>query len=242
MTTKRALFAISASSLLLGACASAGPIGTAPSVTYLETAELPSPFAADMTDRTMPALLGPADELTISVVGVDFLTGLDLRVDSAGEINFPLAGPVRVVGRTPRELEQIIAARLVQTGQLIEPMVSVNVKEALSQRITIEGEVRRPGLYPATQRLTLLQAIALAQGTSEYSDLDEVIVYRTVGGQRYAALYDLQAVRRGNYEDPRIFPDDIITVGDARGRRLFEKFVQFIPALTTPLILALNNN
>ena len=116
--------------------------------------------------------------------------------------------------------------------------MSVNLLEIESSRITLDGQVKRPGVYPALPGMTLLQAVASAEGTTEDARLNEVVVFRTVEGRRFAALYDLKAVRQGNYEDPRIHANDIITIGDSNARRLFRNFISIIPLLTTPLIVA----
>jgi len=66
-----------------------------------------------------------------------------------------------------------------------------------------------------------------------------VVVFRTVDNQRYAALYDLKAIRRGVYADPDIYPNDIVMVGVDRGRRLFRDLLAIIPLITTPLVVAI---
>jgi polysaccharide export outer membrane protein len=69
--------------------------------------------------------------------------------------------------------------------------------------------------------------------------LDDVVVFRSVNGRQMAALYNLGAIRRGVYPDPKIYANDIVVVGDSKARRMFQQFVQLAPLLTTPLILAL---
>lgn len=226
--------------LALAGCASGRPtLGGAPNLTVVESNALPSPGRADFTAPVAPSFLGPSDLLQITVAGIDWLTDQEIRIDSSGEMSFPLAGSVDAAGLTPRELETLLAEQLVNRGQLVNPQVSVNVKETLSRSVTIEGQVKKAGIYPITGKITLLQAIALAQSTDEFSSLDDVVVFRTVDNQRYAALYDLKAIRHGVYEDPVIFPNDIVMVGDDRGRRLFRDLLSIIPLVTTPLVIAL---
>jgi polysaccharide export outer membrane protein len=69
--------------------------------------------------------------------------------------------------------------------------------------------------------------------------MDDVVVFRTVEGKPLAALYNLGAIRRGLYPDPKIFANDVIIVGDSNARRMFQKFLQVVPLLSTPLILGL---
>jgi polysaccharide export outer membrane protein len=87
--------------------------------------------------------------------------------------------------------------------------------------------------------MTLMRAIATAKGLDEFANQSDVVVFRTVEGQKLAALYNLKAIRRGAYEDPEIFANDVVVVGDSSARRLFRDIIQASPLLTTPLIVAL---
>ena len=86
-----------------------------------------------------------------------------------------------------------------------------------------------------------MRAVAVAGGTKDYADLQDVVVFREVGGQKYAALYNLEAIRRGNYADPEIYANDVIIVGDDNAKRVFRDLLQNAPLLTTPLIVLLQN-
>jgi len=87
--------------------------------------------------------------------------------------------------------------------------------------------------------VTLMRAVAAAKGLNEYARLDDVVIFRTVQGERMAALYNLGAIRRGLYADPRIYADDVVIVGDSEARRRFQQFIQALPLITTPIVLAL---
>jgi polysaccharide biosynthesis/export protein len=102
--------------------------------------------------------------------------------------------------------------------------------------------VKEPGLYPVIGHMSLMRAVATAKGASEFAKLDDVVIFRTVDSQRMAALYNLKAIRRGAYEDPEIFANDVIVVGDSSARRLFKDALQILPTLTTPLILLLQGS
>ena len=82
-------------------------------------------------------------------------------------------------------------------------------------------------------------SVATAKGVSEFARMDDVVVFRTVGGQPMAALYNLGAIRRGRYPDPKIYANDVVIVGDSQARHRIQAFLQVAPLLTTPLILAL---
>jgi polysaccharide export outer membrane protein len=120
--------------------------------------------------------------------------------------------------------------------------VTINMKKTQSQTVTVAGDVKEPGIFPLVGDMTLLRAIAAAKGTTDTSKLDNVVLFRTVNGQRMAALYNVKMIRKGNYEDPRIYANDLVVVDDSRARRIFKDFLQLAPLLSSPLIIALQNN
>lgn len=173
--------------------------------------------------------VGAQDLLQISVFGVDDLNH-QARVNSNGMINVPLLGGVMAGGRTVPELERELAARYAD-GYLQSPQVSVFVTEYTSQRVTIEGSVKNPGIYPLTGRTSLLQTVAMAGGLDELADLQGVVLFRHVNGERMAAGFDLAAVRRGEMADPQVYGDDMIVVEKSGSKSAFRDFLRSIPAL-----------
>jgi polysaccharide export outer membrane protein len=105
--------------------------------------------------------------------------------------------------------------------------------------VTIDGQVVEPGLYPVTNQMTLLRAIASAKGLSEFAREEEVVILRTVEGRKMAGLYSIAAIRRGAYDDPPIYANDIVVVGDSPQRRLFRDIISVAPLLVAPLIAVL---
>ncbi|MCD2323317.1 polysaccharide export protein [Sphingomonas sp. IC-56] len=220
-------------------CASR-PLGGSEAVKVVDSAALPEPGRADLVSGDRPYLIGPFDKLTIDVFGIPELSQREVQTDASGRLSFPLVGTLEVAGQTPSEVQEMIKERL-RGSYVRDPQVTVNLKETVSQMVTVDGEVRDPGLFPVVGRMTLMRAIATAKGTAQFAKLDDVVVFRTVQGQRYAALYNLKAIRRGAYSDPEIFANDVIVVGDSPGRRLFSTFLQAAPILSGPLIVALQN-
>jgi polysaccharide export outer membrane protein len=212
------------------------PKGTPTSSVQAFTAgNLPEPERGDLIAQNRPYLIGPFDKLSIDVFGIEELSRKEYQTDAGGRISFPLAGVVDAAGHTPAELETILEERL--RGRFVrDPQVTVNLKETVSQVITVDGEVKEPGLYPVIGRMTLMRAVATAKGTTEFAQLQNVVVFRTVGGQKMAGLYNLKAIRRGNYDDPEVFANDVVVVGDSSARRLFKDVVQIVPAIATPLV------
>ena len=225
--------------LALVGCAGTPRLGGDPGLKVMTAAELPAPVAADFAADTRPYYVGPLDKLEIDVFGIPELSKREVQVDADGKISFPMAGTLSVGGKTPFEIAQILNYQL-RVAHIRDPQVTVLLKEGVSQRITIAGEVKQPGQYPIVGRMSLLRATALAQGTTEFSKLNDVVVFRTVKGQRLAALFDLNAIRHGAYADPELFAGDVVMVGDSQSRRLFKDVLQALPVIISPLVIALD--
>lgn len=218
-----------------------GELGSAGGVQVFEGNELPAPQRSDVVGVGRPYLIGPFDKLEIDVFGIEGLSQREVAADASGRISFPIAGVIDASGMTPRELEMELVRRL-QAGHIRNPQVTVNLKETVGQMVTVDGQVKQPGVYPVLGRMTLTRAIATARGLDEFAKVDDVVVMRNVGGQRLAALYNLAAIRRANYPDPDIYPNDVVIVGDSKTRRLIKDATQLAPLITTPLIIALQRN
>jgi polysaccharide biosynthesis/export protein len=215
--------------------------GDGTGVELVQATELPPPDRSDQIQYNRPYLIGPFDKLIIDVFGIEELSKKEVQTDAGGRISFPLAGIIEAAGRTPGELEQILEEKL--RGRFVRnPQVTVNLKETVSQVITVDGEVKEPGLYPVIGRMTLMRAVATAKGTAEFAKLNDVVVFRTVKNQKMAALYNLKAIRKGYYDDPEVYANDVVVVGNSASRRIFKDGLQIAPLLLTPLIYILTRN
>jgi polysaccharide export outer membrane protein len=222
---------------LLASCAS-HPFAPGAHLTLVPESALPPPADADPSTGRRAYRIGPLDQLSISVFGLPDLTQA-VHVDSDGRIALPLVGAIEAAGKTPEELSNLIEEGL--RGRYVRnPQVSVNVEEVVSQVLTIDGQVREPGLYPLVGQMTLMRAIASAKGATEFARLSDVVIFRSVGDRQMAALYNLSAIRRGTYPDPTVYAGDVIVVGDSPARRLFRDILQASPLITTPIIALLN--
>lgn len=228
-----------AGALLLAACGGTVRLGGDPQLGIRQGNELPPPDRMDLTAQARPYLIGPFDRMTIDVFGIEELSKREVQVDASGRISFPLVGVIEVAGLTPGEVEGLLNARL-QAAYVRNPQATVNLKETVSQVVTIEGQVKKPGLYPVLGRMTLMRAVATAEGTTEYTKLDDVVIFRTVNGQRLAALYDLNAIRHGAYADPEVYANDIVMVGDDKAKRLFKDLLTTFSLVSGPLIITLD--
>ena len=226
----------SAPGLLLALCALVLLAGCASTPShnagFSSNEDLPPPDTTTSSgayEGTSDYRIGAQDLLQVSVYGIDELSR-DVRVNSNGQISLPLIGGVMAGGKTIPELEKDIGDKL-KSGYIQDPQVTVFIKEFTSQQVTLEGALKKPGIYPLTGKTSLLQAIALAQGLDDLADLHNVIVFRTIDGKRMGAVYDIAQVRAGNLEDPAIYGDDIVVVEKSGGRSIYREFLRSIPAL-----------
>lgn len=220
---------------------SGGRVGETGQIRVVATDSLPEPTLGDAVAATSLYLIGPLDVLVVDVFGMEEMTDREIAVDRAGHISIPLAGSISAAGNSPEQLAALIAERLRQNF-MRNPLVSVNVKEATSQFVTVDGQVIQPGNYPVLGGMTLMRAVASAKGLGEFARQDDVVVLRTVDGQRYAGVYNLAAIRRGNYADPPIYANDIVVVGDSPALRRMKDIISVLPAITSPLIYVLDGN
>ena len=106
--------------------------------------------------------IGPLDVLDISVFQVPELTK-SVQVTDSGTVNLPLVGEISVAGKSAQEVERDLTARL-GAKYVKNPQVTVYVKEYNSQRVTITGAVKNPGVYPIKGNTSLVQVVAMAGG------------------------------------------------------------------------------
>lgn len=222
----------------VAACSSPQLVDTG-RVGIVAASELPLPTLDDLARGQRVHLVGPFDRLAVEVSGLPEL-GRQVQVDASGDIALPLAGNINVNGRTPQQIEAVVTERL-RSGYVRNPRVTVSILETVSQVVTVEGEVRQPGQYPVAGNMTLLRAIARAQGTTEFANSRFVVLFRTVNGRQMAALYDLRAIRLGAYEDPPVVPQDVISVGESSARRLFPQILSAASLLISPIITVMGN-
>ncbi|WCP73963.1 polysaccharide export protein (plasmid) [Sphingomonas hankookensis] len=224
--------------LAVSGCARREPLITTPRLTVIENSSvLPAPERQDLTAGDRPALIGPLDTIEVDVFNVPDLSR-EMQVDAGGKISMPLVSTIDVRGKTAEEVASAIESAL--RGRYVRnPQVTVNIKSSVSQVVTIDGQVVEPGLYPVTNQMTLMRAIASAKGMSEFARQEEVVILRTVEGRKMAGLYNVAAIRRGAYDDPPVYANDVIVVGDSPQRRMFRDFVSLSPLLAAPLVAIL---
>jgi polysaccharide export outer membrane protein len=188
----------------------------------------PDPLSATVLDESYQ--IAPLDTLRINVFQVDDLSG-EYDVDLTGHIAMPLIGNVRAVDLTTDQLQATLEEQL-GVAYLRDPDVTVGIAKSAGSNITVEGSVTNPGVFPVSQRITLLQAIAMARGTDPSANERRVAIFRQIDGQRMAAAFDLVDIRRGEEPDPVIYRGDIIIVDGSNTRRAFQDVLRSMPLLS----------
>lgn len=172
--------------------------------------------------------IGVQDTLSVTVFQEPDLSLKELQVDSAGNIDLPLIGRMLAQGKTASELSSEIAGRLNQK-YLENPHVSVTVAKSISQKVAVQGEVKEPGVFEIKGSTTLLEALSMAKGETRIAALREVVVFRTLGGRRMGAVFDIASIRRGDSPDPEILGNDIVVVGYSNAKAVWRDVVDAIP-------------
>jgi polysaccharide export outer membrane protein len=213
-----------AAALLVGACAdSAG--GPIPYNVALGNPDAPTvaPLGSDYH-------IAPMDTVSVKVFKSQDLTG-DYQVDLTGHISMPLVGEVDAANLTTAQLDQRLTEKLGEK-YFQNPDVSVGIKASSRRSVTVDGAVKQAGTFPVAGPTSLMQAVALAGGTTEDANARRVAVFRTIGGQRQGAAFDLTSIRHGQSQDPQIYPGDIVVIDGSAIKQGFKRVMQSFPLLS----------
>jgi len=172
--------------------------------------------------------IGPLDVLKVTVFQEKDLSFDQIQVDASGNLAFPLIGTVHAAGDTALELSNEIARELGKQ-YLVNPQVSVSVASSVSQNVTVEGDVKQPGVYAINGTETLLSALAQAQSPIDVAKLDQVVIFRDINGKRAGAVFDVKAIREGRVPDPQVLGGDVIVVGFDQVKGVFRDLFKAAP-------------
>jgi polysaccharide export outer membrane protein len=172
-------------------------------------------------------VIGPDDVISVDVFQIPDLSRT-VQVDSEGNILLPLLGSVQAAGRSVAQLSQQVATAYGDK-YVRDPKVTVSVKNSDSQKVTVDGAVVQPGIYPISSGTTLMQAIALAKGPDTKLASSNVAIFRTVGQNRTQAVFDLSDIRDGKVQDPQLQAHDIVVVDTSGVRKFFQDISPIAP-------------
>jgi len=154
--------------------------------------------------------LGVDDAFIVRVYGEPDLSG-EYRVAMDGTIDFPLAGRIVVKGLEVGELQRQIVKRL-KAGYLLDPQVTVTVKEWNSRKVSVLGQVVRPGPIPYFPNMTIVDAIASAGGFTGVAAKNSVNLRREVTGKVETRTFPVADISEGRSPNVSILPGDVLVV------------------------------
>jgi protein involved in polysaccharide export with SLBB domain len=160
---------------------------------------------------TEKSTVGPGDVFTMEIVGEKDLPR-EYQVASDGSVDLPYVHTVPVAGLEPQEVARLVRRLLMEKQVLSDPSVIVQVKEYNSRRVTILGQVAKPGTFPYTTGLTLIQAISQAGGLSGIANLDRVNLTRRVSGGSRTVVISIGSIMEGRSADIPLQSGDRIFV------------------------------
>jgi polysaccharide biosynthesis/export protein len=184
-------------------------------------------LTASATPGSAGYKIGPLDVVEVSVFKVPELSKT-VQVTEAGTINLPLIGEVSTAGRTAQDVERELAVKL-GAKYLQSPQVTVFVKEFNSQRVTVEGSVKKPGVYPLRGKTTLMQTIAMSEGLDNATSSNSIVIFRQVDKKKTAARFEIDEIRSGAVQDPDIKPGDLIVVDASKSKELLNTVSKLLP-------------
>lgn len=174
----------------------------------VEPTVAPSAAAVRPAPPTRLALLGPGDSVTVQVYGQPDMT-TTVYVGNDGTIRVPLAGAVQVAGATPIEASQRVAKALRDGGYFVNPQVTLTLNNSRSERVTVLGEVARPGSYAIDPATSVLDLIAAAGGLTANGADTGYVRRREPDGHLASYTVDLKGLGGG-----RDLPSQRLESGD----------------------------
>jgi polysaccharide export outer membrane protein len=154
----------------------------------------------DLQPPAESTTLGPGDIFQLEIVGEKDLP-TEYQVAGDGTVMLPYIQTLRVVGLEPQEVARQVSDRLMAEKILTKPSVVVSVKEYRSKRVTLLGQVQKPGSFSYTADMTLLQAISLAGGLTAIAQTTRVNLTRTNKKGEKTVVVNVDAIQEGRSAD-----------------------------------------
>lgn len=160
--------------------------------------------------------LGPDDQLDIAVYlggGTQKLEDVSkvYPVSADGMLSFPMIGAVAANGRSPKDLEAEIRTRLAD-GYIVNPNVTVQVKEYKSKKVSITGEVRKPGTLIWRPEMTINEAVSEANGFTAMAKPNAVVVTRRTADGVVKYTVPVERIFNNRYDQFYMRPGDSVYV------------------------------
>jgi len=176
-----------------------------------------SPATAFAQDEHQPDrsrehyLVQPGDLLEISVWREEYLER-EVAVQPDGRISFPLVGVLDAAGTPVEQIQARVSEKLSQF--IPDPVVSVSIKEIRGNRIYVLGQVQKPGQFTMNPTVDVVQALALAGGTTPFAELNDIKILRRTGNTQTLIKFRYGDIARGRNLEQNIIlqSGDVIIV------------------------------
>jgi protein involved in polysaccharide export with SLBB domain len=170
------------------------------------------PGPSNLPPPTPSTTVGPGDVFEVSVLGEKDLPK-EYRVQPDGSIGFPYIDRIEVAGLEPQQIEELIKKQLVEKKILVDPQVTLVVKQYNSKKVSVIGSVQKPGSLPWTEGMKLVEAISLAGGFTQLADANHVFLTRTVSASKtVTAVVSVDDISEGKAADIPLQAGDTIKV------------------------------
>jgi protein involved in polysaccharide export with SLBB domain len=156
--------------------------------------------------------IGIDDTFDVRVYGEAELTGT-FRVATDGTIDYPLAGRIMVSGLRTGEIQRLLVDKL-KDKYLKDPQVVVTIKDRNSQKISVLGQVTKPGQVAYYPNMTIVDAIASAGGFTGIAAKNSVNLRRDAGGQIQTHIYPVADISEGRSPNVMVLPGDVLVVDE----------------------------
>ena len=156
-------------------------------------------------------LIQASDILLISVWKEEDLQA-EILVRPDGKVSFPLAGDILAASRTIEEVRADVVSKIEK--YIPDPVVTVTLRQSLGNRIFVLGKVNRPGEFPLTQDLDVMQALALGGGLATFADSKDISILRRESGSQTAIPFNYHEVEYGTNLGQNVLlrPGDVVVV------------------------------
>lgn len=180
--------------VVLAGCPRSGPTGPVMA---------PPPGRSDTT-------LGVGDVFSVQVFGEKDLSN-KFQVSAKGTIDYPLVGSVKVVGLTPPQIAALLRKGLAN-GYVKDPSVSVFVDSYNSKKISVFGQVSKPGTFNYVDNMSIIEAITLAGGFTPIASKNKITVTRVTNGKSRRLTVPVEDIGEGRASNYLLRPGDIVFV------------------------------
>ncbi len=162
---------------------------------------------------TLSTTVGPGDVFEVSIVGEKDLPK-EYRVQPDGTIDFPYIKRVKVGGLEPQDIASLLRQKLADAKMLTDPQLSIVVKQYYSKKVSVVGQVTKPGTIPWTEGLKLVDALSQSGWFTPLADSNHVTLTRNVApGKTVTAVISVDAITDGQQGDILLQAGDTIKIG-----------------------------